>query len=91
VTTAHVQHIVQYTPTSALLEDVWTTYTYWPGVTIDQRSTLPPVGTEVEIVTSDFTPGTRPQATIADAATGKRYGTVCTDTLFVHHRNGGRA
>lgn len=83
---AHAPHVVVYTPTAARIEDVWTTYTYQPEGDFDTRSCLPVRGTVVEIVSSDFTPGTRPQATIADPATGHRYGTVPTNTLFVYHR-----
>ncbi len=84
--TAHVERgPVHYTPTDALLEDAWTTYTYQP--TGDEPFSIPR-GTVVEIVASTFTPGSRPQATIADPVTGRRYGTVCTNTLFVYHRKG---
>ena len=87
--TAHVERgPVHYTPTDALLDGEWTTYTYQPTGDETASVTLPRQGTEVEIVASDFHPGIRPMATIADARSGHRYGTVPTNTLFVHHRKG---
>ena len=87
--TAHVERgPVHYTPTDALLEDTWTTYTYQPTGDEPSSVTLPVQGTEVEIVASDFTPGTRRLVSIADARSGHRYGTVPVNTLFVHHRKG---
>ena len=87
--TAHVERgPVHYIPTDALLDEGWPTYTYHPTGDEHPSATLPAAGTEVEIVASDFTPGTRRFATIADPRSGHRYGTVPTTTLFVHHRKG---
>ena len=88
--TAHVERgPVHYTPSDALLEEPWTTYTYQPTGDEHPSATLPAQGTVVEIVASDFTPGTRQFATIADARSGHRYGSVPLNTLFVHRRKGG--
>ena len=90
--TAHVERgPVHYTPSDALLDEPWTTYTYQPTGDEPQSVTLPRQGTEVEIVANDrgFTPGTRHLVSIADARSGHRYGTVPMNTLFVHHRKGG--
>ena len=89
--TARVEkRIVHYTPTDALTDGEWTTYTYQPTGDDPPSVTLPRQGTEVEIVANDrgFTPGTRQLVSIADARSGHRYGTVPANTLFVHHRKG---
>lgn len=90
MTTAHAPHahqpVIRYTPTTALLADAWTTYTYWPALG-DPRPRLAP-GTTVEIIANDrdFRPGTRALVTILNPVTGVRYRSVPASDLFVHHR-----